>query len=285
LLEGDQSNHPENLKNIVTVKTLRDGEFFGETNEIMKFDGLILTDTQYTHSYVDWHYHENPYFTFLLEGKMQEGSKRNTHDCEAGTLLYHNWQDAHYNVKPDITTRGFHIELTPEWFDNFQVQRSDTEGSFIIKNPSIKLLVYRIVKEAKILDLTQSLNINELLLQVFSQMSPFKVGDDKRPIWVNKIDELLHENCTEELSLRELSDTLGIHPVHLSRDFSKHFHCTLGEYIRKLRVEKSLTLFDKRKSMTEIALDCCFSDQSHYIRCFKEYLGITPVKYRDLIGR
>ncbi|MDQ0593005.1 AraC family transcriptional regulator [Chryseobacterium ginsenosidimutans] len=265
------------------MKNLRNGEFFGQTNETLNFDGLTITDTEYTHSFVDWHYHQNPYFTFLLQGNMTEGNKKETYDCSAGTLLYHHWEDAHYNIKPDIFTRGFHIEITEKWFENFQLSKDNIEGSFNIKNPDLKLLTHKIFKETKLNDHSFELTINQLLLDIFSQLSNQKDNSQKKPIWVKQIDEILHENFTEKLSLTELSKTLNIHPMHLSRDFQKYFRCNLGEYVRKLKVEKSLKLLNQYESLSELALECGFSDQSHFIRCFKENIGITPLKYRKIL--
>ncbi|WP_175623003.1 AraC family transcriptional regulator [Chryseobacterium schmidteae] len=265
------------------MKTLSNGEFFGQTNETLSFDGLIITDTEYTHSFVDWHYHQNPYFTFLLQGNMTEGNKKETYDCSAGTLLYHHWEDAHYNIKPDIFTRGFHIEITENWFEKFQLSKNKAEGSFNIKNPASKLLIHQIFKETKINDPSFELSVNQLLLKIFNQLSSQKENLGKKPIWVKQIDEILHENSTEKLSLEELSHTLNIHPIHLSRDFHKYFHCNLGEYLRKLKVEKSLKLLNEYGSLSEVALECGFSDQSHFIRCFKENIGITPLKYRKIL--
>lgn len=265
------------------MKTLSNGEFFGQTNETLSFDGLIITDTEYTHSFVDWHYHENPYFTFLLQGNMTEGNKKETYDCSAGTLLYHHWEDAHYNIKPDIFTRGFHIEITENWFEKFQLSKDQTEGSFNIKNPASKLLIHQIFKESKFNDASFELSIDQLLLKIFNQLSSQKENLGKKPIWVKQIDEILHENSIEKLSLEELSQTLDIHPMHLSRDFHKYFHCNLGEYLRKLKVEKSLKLLNEYESLSEVALECGFSDQSHFIRCFKENIGMTPLKYKNLL--
>lgn len=265
------------------MKTLSHGEFFGQTNETLSFDGLIITDTEYTHSFVDWHYHENPYFTFLLQGNMTEGNKKETYDCSAGTLLYHHWEDAHYNIKPDIFTRGFHIEISENWFEKFQLSKNKTEGSFNIKNPASKLLIHQIFKESKLNDNSFELSIHQLLLHIFNQVSNQKENLGKEPIWVKQIDEILHENFTEKLNLDELSQTLNIHPIHLSRDFHKYFHCNLGEYLRKLKVEKSLKILNEYESLSEVALECGFSDQSHFIRCFKENIGITPLKYKNLL--
>lgn len=265
------------------MNTLRNGEFFGQTNKIQNFDGLTITDTEYTHSFVDWHYHENPYFTFLLQGNMKEGNKTEIYECSAGTLLYHHWEDAHYNIKPDILTRGFHLEITENWFEKFQISKNRVEGSFNIKNPALKLLIYQIFKETKLNDSSFELSVNQLLLDLFEQMSYQEKNIEKKPVWVKQIKEVLHESFSEKLNLKGLSQTLNIHPIHLSRDFQKHFQCNLGEYIRKLKVEKSLTILNKYESLSEVALECGFSDQSHFIRCFKKNIGITPLKYKQIL--
>jgi AraC-like DNA-binding protein len=267
------------------MKTLYNGDFFGKTNETLRFDGLTITDTEYTHPYVDWHYHENAYFTFLLQGNMTEGNKKEIYDCQAGTLLYHHWEDAHYNIKPDIFTRGFHLELTENWFDNFQISKEAVEGSFNLKDPALKLLMYRIFKEAKTNDSSSELSVHGLLLSIFNQLSGKERNSDKKPEWTHKITEILHGNFTEKLSLTELSKILDVHPVHLSRDFHKHFQCTLGVYIRKLKINKSLTLLNTGLSLAETALECGFTDQSHFIRSFKENTGITPLHYRNLLKK
>ncbi|QBJ86441.1 AraC family transcriptional regulator [Chryseobacterium gleum] len=267
------------------MNTLRNGEYFGETNQMINLDGLTITDTEYTHPYVDWHYHENAYFTFLLQGNMTEGNRKETYGCSAGTLLYHHWEDPHYNIKPDIFTRGFHIEITQNWFDQFDIPKNKAEGSFVIKNPALKLLIWQLFKETKMNNTSFKLSANQLLLHLFSELTKEKGSKERKPVWVNQINEILHENAAENLTLTGISDTLNIHPVHLSRDFHKYFHCNLGEYIRKIKVNKSIKLLHSPSSLTDIALECGFSDQSHFIRCFKENLGITPLKYRNLLKK
>ncbi|MDR4952341.1 helix-turn-helix transcriptional regulator [Chryseobacterium sp. ES2] len=265
------------------MNTLRNGEYFGDTNQRVNLDGLTITDTEYTHPYVDWHYHENAYFTFLLQGNMTEGNRKEVYGCSAGTLLYHHWEDPHYNIKPDIFTRGFHIELSQSWFNRFDIQKNKVEGSFNIKNPALKLLVYQMFKETKGDDISFELAFNQLLLNLFGQLTHQKESTERKPLWVGQINEILHESFTESLNLTELSKILNIHPIHLSRDFHKYFHCNLGEYLRKLKLNKSLELLTLPHSLTDIALECGFSDQSHFIRCFKENMGITPLKYRNLL--
>lgn len=261
------------------------GEFYGQTNKTISLEGITLTDTVYTHPKVDWHYHEHAYFTFILQGNVIEGNKKEVYNCSPGSLLFHNWQESHYNIKPDGFTRGFHLEIEKKWFDDLTINSNNLQGSTSILNPDIKLLMYKIFRATKIDDIQSDLSTQTLLIEILSKLN----GDSqsvlhKNPKWVLMIDEILHDQFTETITLDYLSKILNIHPIHLSRDFSKYFHCNLGEYIRKLKVEKALSLIGlQNKSLTEIAYECGFSDQSHLTRSFKEINGLNPSQHKKLL--
>jgi AraC family transcriptional regulator len=264
---------------------LHTGQFFGKTNETIHLRGITITDTEYTHPRVDWHFHENAYFTFVLQGALIEGSKKETRTCSNGSLLFHSCQEPHYNIKPDVYTRGFHIELARDCFADCSFDLNELQGSFSVDNLDIKFLFYKIFRESKILDDLAGTSIQMLLLDVLSRMRVSRQSAlSTRPAWVGKLKEILSDTFAEKLSLLELSRELNIHPAHLSRDFSKHFCGTFGEYVRKIRIERALTLLpDAGLSLTEIAYRCGFADQSHFIRCFKQINQINPSRYRKLL--
>jgi AraC family transcriptional regulator len=263
---------------------LQKGKFYGQTNETIALDGLTLTDTVYTHSKVDWHYHEHAYFTFILEGTVIEGNKKEVYNCGPGSLLFHNWQEPHYNIKPDGFTRGFHVEIEKHWFDGLGLNSDDLQGSLKIANPDSKLLMYKIFRAAKVDADSAGFAAQTLLAELLSKLCSDDKTCGKNPKWVPLVKEILHDRVADTLNLKYLADTAGVHPVHLSRDFSKYFHCTLSEYTRKLKVEKALSLIaSQEQSLTEIAHACGFSDQSHFIRCFKEMNGINPSAHLKLL--
>lgn len=261
------------------------GNFLGHTDKTLNFNGLTLTDTVYSYQFVDWHYHENPHFALTIYGDFCEGTKRETFDCSVGTLLFHNTQEPHFNVKPPSITRGFQAEFSTDWGKKFGVDFSKFSGSLNIKNPSLKLLFYNIFKEAKTFDNFSNLAIDSLLLEALEGLRGIEnLSKTTTPGWVKKIDEILHENFDKTLLLNELSDELNIHAAHLSRDFPRYFYCNFGEYVRKIKIEKALILLrQKHLSLTDISFACGFADQSHFIRTFKEFHGITPKLFRKLI--
>ncbi|MGE3467013.1 MAG: helix-turn-helix domain-containing protein [Pyrinomonadaceae bacterium] len=106
----------------------------------------------------------------------------------------------------------------------------------------------------------------------------------KSPTWVAKIKELIREQYTGRVSLEALSAKLNIHPVYLSREFPKYFHCSLSEYFRRIKIKEAIGLMsDETRSLTDIAHKCGFSDQSHFSRTFKKMHNLTPSEYRQKI--
>jgi AraC family transcriptional regulator len=266
---------------------LQKGKYFGAQNHTVNLNGLIITDTEYTHDRVDWHTHQNPYFTFIIEGNMLEANKKESYQCGPGTLLFHNWQDAHYNIKPPGYTRGFHIETESSFFERYDVPQNKVEGSLMLDSPVFKALFRQMFVSANINDSIRDIAIEESLINVFNILSGLKnYAGAGIPAWVKKVKEALHDINADALTWEGLSRTAGVHPVHLSRDFPRYFHTTVGDYLRKLRIEQAINLLrDNAISITTIAYQCgayqCgFADQSHFIRTFKTATGITPLQYR-----
>jgi AraC family transcriptional regulator len=83
------------------------------------------------------------------------------------------------------------------------------------------------------------------------------------------------------LSLSQQAACVGVHPVHLAREFRRFYHCTIGDYIRQLRIKFACEkLVQSDLPLSEIALASGFFDQSHFTRTFKQLTGKTPQAYR-----
>ena len=266
------------------MEKLSSGEFFGVTNQKLETGGLILTNTAYTHDYVDWHHHENVYFTFLLKGKVIEGNKKGKLNLSAGSLLFHNVQESHYNIKPPGETRGMHLELQNQWIREMYPNVDVKEGSFELTCPRTKILFYKLWRESQISDDLSTLGIQNLVMEAINPLFSEEKESAFRPSWVDKAGELLHDNYLSPPDLKAIAAVVGVHPVHLSRSFTRYFGCTIAEYIRLLKVEKAFTQFSvKGRSLSTIAHSCGFADHSHMVRCFKACSGNTPLFFRRLL--
>jgi hypothetical protein len=126
--------------------------------------------------------------------------------------------------------------------------------------------------------------IENLLLDVYKNFLKRKSGSKKIPMWARELKEIIQDqlDTTLTLNLKEVSQSLNVHPTYLSREFSKYFdNLSFGDYIRKLRIEKAIQLLTQSNhSLAEIAYLTGFSDQSHFNRIFKKYIGQNPSEYR-----
>jgi AraC family transcriptional regulator len=105
------------------------------------------------------------------------------------------------------------------------------------------------------------------------------------PAWLRRARELLNDCSDQPLKLPEIAAAAGVHPGHLARTFRQHYHCSPGEYARRLRVERACRLlFRGNAPLAEVALEAGFADQSHFSSVFKRYTGFTPAEYRKGMG-
>jgi len=102
------------------------------------------------------------------------------------------------------------------------------------------------------------------------------------PEWTKKVYELINDSWNEKLTLTDLAKAADVNPITVSKHFHKYFSCTLGEYMRKLKIEKSLAILKNSTSLTDVAYICDFADQSHFTRTFKQLTGFLPKQYKRL---
>ena len=236
---------------------------------------------------VDWHCHQNPYFTFILKGTIVEVNRRGSYQCVPGTLLFHNHKNPHYNIKMPGFARGFNIELSCQFFEFYDLTTDNFEGNLKLDNPLIKSLFRRLYIETRLNDNLTAISVYQLLLNAVDLMTKegYKSRNNK-PAWVSKLKAAMHDMPSAELTWNGLASLASIHPVHLSREFPKYFKTTVGDYVRQIKVAQAADLLaNEDLSVSTIAYCCGFADQSHFIRTFRLFTGTTPFNYRKLLTR
>lgn len=143
--------------------------------------------------------------------------------------------------------------------------------------------LYTWAKDLYQLKHTQAGPAEQMLVEIFNRYMHHK-GTQKIPEWVVGLKALIQDQIDTNLSLtlKDLSKDLDVNPSYVSREFSRYFdNLSYGDYIRKLRIERSLELLRTTAySLTEIAYLTGFSDQSHFTRIFKQQMGETPSGFK-----
>jgi len=264
------------------MKILSKGEYYGAMKSEHNYNGVMLSEYNYLTKQTDWHFHENPYLMYVLQGNLYDTNKKQRTACNAGSLFFYNWDEPHYNSRYSNFAKGFHIEFERQWFKNKQLDLNLWEGSLLIENPNLHHLLGKLYFEFKCHDEYSQVSVELLLFQLCEGIGSMHIINTlDEPLWIAKLKDILHQNTTN-LSLSLLSKELGVHPVHISRAVPKYLKTTLGDYIRQIKIKNAISyMMNSNLSLTDITYLCGFSDQSHFIRLFRIYIGMTPKQYKN----
>ena len=109
--------------------------------------------------------------------------------------------------------------------------------------------------------------------------------DRREPRWVSRVAEMLRVRFATPPSHAELAAEVGVHPVYLASGFRRFRGRTIGDEVRRLRIEStSRQLLRSDVSIAAIAAAAGYSDQSHFTRSFKRATGLTPAEFRRAHG-
>ena len=145
-------------------------------------------------------------------------------------------------------------------------------------------LIMKIRREALHTDALSQLVIEGLMLEVVAEASRFTgaASEGQYPRWLRQVREILHDSCFERLTLSDIGKSVGIHPVYLAGVFRQRYGCSVGEYLRQLRIEFACREISTTDApLAQIALAAGFTHQSQFSRTFKRVTGLTPAQYRS----
>ena len=100
------------------------------------------------------------------------------------------------------------------------------------------------------------------------------------PQAVGQVLSYLEDNYAENISLQHLADLVNFSPYYIARVFRRHVGLPPHAYLTQLRINRAKTLLIKGSSISQVATETGFVDQSHLTRHFKRIVGVTPAQYR-----
>ncbi len=93
--------------------------------------------------------------------------------------------------------------------------------------------------------------------------------------------DYIQANLSQPLSLNEIAIAVGLSPYHFARAFRSTTGFSPYQYVLHCRIERAQQLLqDQERSISEIALEAGFGDQSHMTTVFRRVLQTTPNQYR-----
>ncbi|HZS07506.1 MAG TPA: AraC family transcriptional regulator [Blastocatellia bacterium] len=226
------------------------------------------------------HEHEPAYFGIVLDGGYSETFGMGLRTREAGPLVtaFHPPGESHSVVFHNRQVRIFRIEIGEAWRRRIEAHSSLPDEPTESSGGVPASLTLRLDGEYQRRDAWSALAIEGLSLEIMAEMAR---GAAKSPRWLEEVRDLLASRPAETHSLEELAAGVGVHPVRLAREFRKRYRSTVGDFVRRLRIEAACKeIAGTDAPLSEIAPAAGFYDQSHFTNTFRRFTGMTPAAYR-----
>jgi AraC family transcriptional regulator len=229
------------------------------------------------------HLHENAHFCFVLQGSYTESDNKRELECEPLTLTFRPAGEIHEDKFHNKDVRVFTIEIPPQWIERLHQDSIYLGQSINFRRSAVTRLSERLVKEFYGMETAANLIMEGLTLEIIAETARHSERNVKRsiPPWLNKAKDLIHSSFKENLTLNQIASEVGVHQIHLANVFRQKYHCTVGEYIRDLRIEYACREITKGETpLSIIALEAGFANQGHFSSTFKRMTGFTPAAYK-----
>jgi AraC family transcriptional regulator len=247
--------------------------------------GFTLTETAYTPSLrLPKHSHQSAYFCFVLQGSFTEFYGQQSRACVPSTLVFHP-SDERHSDHFYTAARCLNLMIDAAWMERVRQHSEILDSPIDFHGGFLTQLATKLYKEFCRMDELSPMIVEGLTIEILGEAARHSTKRHRHtpPQWLVHARELLHDQFHECLTLSKVADSVGVHETHLSREFRRYYHSTVGGYIRRLRIEFACRkLCASDTSLSTIALAAGFFDQSHFTRTFKQMTGMSPAAYRRI---
>jgi AraC family transcriptional regulator len=244
------------------------------------------------------HYHDSTWMVFALSGSFALTMRCRETVLAAHSLLYLPAGEVHANVFGSHGAAVFITAIDSAWIGHrLEVINTDADRPRIAPAGYLRGLAAKMYAEFNSPDALSDLIVEGTFLELLGRW--FRDGFPQHrdaPAWMRRVKSLLQDSFRDPVSLNDVAQVAGVHPSHGAREFHRIYGMTVGEYIRKLRVEfvaqqlvQPLKNTNRNKnrdavSLTDLALCAGFSSHAHMAATFKRVTGMTPTDYRKAHG-
>lgn len=230
------------------------------------------------------HGHEKACFGFVLQGACKEVYRATTREYYPLSVNFTPADSTHSVSYFDEPTLTFGIHIGSAAVEALRDYSLVLDRSLHQTNGAMSWLFARLYEEFRNEDSVAPLAIEGIAFELVAAAARERrssAPDVIPPAWLQRVKDLLHARFLESLTLTTIAEIVAINPVHLCREYRRHYGATVGESVRRLRIEYACRqMMDRDIPLAQIALASGFADQSHFTRTFKRVVGRSPAVFR-----
>src|SRR5262249_24587530 len=119
--------------------------------------------------------------------------------------------------------------------------------------------------------------VESVIYELSGTLGDRSTAERRFPPWLRQCIDYVNAEYPTSITVKDLARDIGVHPVHLAREFRRRLGETLGEYVNKIRLKAACRqILEDNGTLADIAMATGFYDQSHFVRVFRAALGCPP---------
>lgn len=240
---------------------------------------VVHTTTYRPRATLRTHDHARASLSLVFAGSHRERIGESELVCTPLSVVFKTAEIAHSDHVGPAGVTGLFVELMPSTLDAFVKTVGNPGDACCFNGSHTWSLARRIRREVTVrrpcYEFAVEGLIYEILVAIGRERST-RMGEKL----ANEVRSYLHAHFQDALTLRDVAAQVGAHPANITSVFRAAFNSSPAAYVRTLRLEHARSALDTNRSLSEIALEAGFSDQSHFTRCFRRSFGVTPREYR-----
>lgn len=249
-----------------------------------------------------YHWHDSDYeIDILLNGKAEFCSGQNTYYLEEDDVILINPGTWHASFSREENSRALVLRFSESAFKTFL--KRDEQFCFLLPPSDEKTRNNRPYKKLRY--------YAALLLSSIEQEEPFQKFNSKAAIEmilstvcqsgyriekvtepnqktrqiVERIVQFMGQHYTEKLSLDDVGQYAHYNRTYVSTLFKNTMGINFHDYLTRLRLSNAIfQLAVTDKNITQIAIDCGFSDLKTFNHRFRDIFGYLPTEYRQRLN-
>lgn len=262
---------------------LRYGQNFGSMGQTVAGGDLLVNICEHQpRTRVPQHEHAEPYLCVILSGGF-ELMTDTVSACVAGSMVAYPASRVHANQFGEMAATCLNIHFGPSWLDDRATSAWFDEYRQRSLGPLARCAA-KIIREMRSHDSAAPLAIASAAVELLAE-SMREPPRARGAGWLSRVVDMIEADPAAAPTLGALAVEAGIHPSHLARVFRREFGETLGDFVRRRRVEQADRALSSPLPLAAIAAGAGFADQAHFTRVYRSHFGVTPGQRRREMRR
>lgn len=251
------------------------------------------------------HYEHTYQLVFLLKGKIlyQVGEKQ--YEVSKGGMILLNSLEEHILKVLEYPYERYIIQINPLFFQkeintpeiiSIFIKRPENFSHLLALTDPIWNYVYDVIQELEkeyrekrlYWEMYIGADLRRMFITIFRECEELlaSVRVDASAAIAYKVLNYLDHHYPEDISVTKLAETFFLNKHYIAHVFKAETGYSPMDYVISLRMNRAKALLaETARSISEIAVECGYTDFNHFSKLFKKYAGMSPSRFRKTSGK